>query len=102
MDVDVLATPEVRATQGPLVAEPGLLVRTASPIVPGIDVQADPLEPELAEAEVADGAERIGPVALVPLAFLADGDPELGVAVLEVEAVQADRPDRSSSRPAGR
>ena len=58
-------------------------------------MQGDALEAERAEAEVTDGAERIGPVPLVPLVLLADGDPELGAAVDLVDPVQPGRPDRA-------
>jgi len=61
----------------------------------GHKIVNDALEAMGAEAEVADGAERIGSVALVPLVLLADGDPELGAAVDLVDPVQPGRPDRT-------
>ena len=74
--------------------EAGLLIRAEGAVVAGVDEEADALEPKRAEPEVADGAQRIGPVALVPFALLADGDPELCVPVREVDGVQAGGPDR--------
>ena len=62
--------------------------------VAGVDLELDALQPQLAEPEVADGPQGIGAISLVPLAFLTNADPELGVAIDEVEVVETDRANR--------
>lgn len=91
----MLASCKMRVTQGGLVRKSCLLIGAPGAIVPRVDVQPYALEAQLAEAEVADGAQRIGPEALVPFLLFADCDPKLGGAVVEVDRVQARRPDRS-------
>ena len=89
MDVLVAAVSVVGAPHRPLHREAGLLVRAPAPGIALVDQQTDAFQAELAEAEVADRAQRIGPVALVPLGRLADRDAELGAAVDLIDAVQA-------------
>ena len=52
----------------------------------------------LAEAEIADRAERIGPEPLAPFGLFADRDAEFGASVIKIDAMQSRRPDRSSIR----
>jgi len=83
----MLAPCKMSVTQGGLVRESCLLIGAPGAIVPRVDVQPYALEAQLAEAEVADGAQRIGPEALVPFLLFADCDPKLGGAVVKVDRV---------------
>src|SRR5439155_10891012 len=86
---------EKRAAHGSLGGEAGLLVATLGPQVLLVDVEIDPLQAQVAGAEVVNGVQGIGPIALVPLRLFADGDPERGIAALLVDLMQADGADRA-------
>src|SRR5206468_3642823 len=84
-DVGEFAALEERVPHGSLRAEAGLLIAAARAKVLSIDVEPEPLEAQRSEAEVGDGDERVGPIALVPLRLLANRDAEGGAPSLEVD-----------------
>src|SRR3989337_1038330 len=67
--------------QGALVNEARLLVRTTGSLVLGPHVEPDALQAKLPEAEVDQRVDRVGPIALSPLARLADEDADLRASV---------------------
>jgi hypothetical protein len=93
VDIDVPAAAEDAVPERRLVDEAEALVHVLCPGVVLVHVEPDPLQAQLAEAEVEQGADRIGAVALGGVGRVADEDPEARAAVRQVERVEIDRPD---------
>ena len=91
MDVVERAGPEQPVAERPFVDESEPLVHAPGSVVVGVDVEPDPLQAQLSEAEGEHRAEGIGAVALIRVGGVADHDPQARRAVDVVDVVEVDR-----------